>query len=464
MHVDPNGMNAPAGVASRLERLSAHLTAVRRSNTIGYRQFFAALGARIDYARALEGELDRKLARKFNALDYVRTDELGLSRIVADLLDPKGAHGQGVCFLERFCEMVCPERWLYERIGALGDVEASVLREREIRNKQRLDVSVELRPPGRQPVCIAIENKPYSADAVAQIAGYLEFLRDRYRGRFILIYLSWHGGRPSRESLPETAREDGLATMSYCPPAASEAGDDDALRLRASLTDWLKECRQSCEVERLRWFLGEVETFCHKTFGGTVTTSSERKEVREFILAGDDNVRTAMAVAEAWPETRDEVVGRFLKVLRDRIACSLGAIEDLQAQYGFGLRGQKDGVWLHRTTWTSVGDALPLVRLSHEGGARKWFVGVGLETGNTDVDVEERLKEELRRVMPESGLNSPGWPWYRYLEEHRDWAPLVARLHKESQQPGELVDYFRGRLIEAAEAAVPAIDRVLEKR
>ena len=107
---------------------------------------------------------------------------------------------------------------------------------------------------------------------------------------------------------------------------------------------------------------------------------------------------------------------------------------------------------------------MPLIRLSHEGGARKWFVGVGFETGDRDADVEERFKDELRRAMPESGLHSPGWPWYRYLEEHRDWAPLVARLHEEAQEPGELVDYFGGRLIEAAEAAVPVIDRVLPKR
>ena len=69
-----------------------------------YRRFFAELRPRLETARALEAELDRHLARRFNVLDYMRTDELGLSRIVADLLNPRGPHGQGKLFLERFVE------------------------------------------------------------------------------------------------------------------------------------------------------------------------------------------------------------------------------------------------------------------------------------------------------------------------------------------------------------------------
>ena len=36
-----------------------------------------------------------KASARFNNLDYLRDDELGLSRIIADLLNPKASHGQG---------------------------------------------------------------------------------------------------------------------------------------------------------------------------------------------------------------------------------------------------------------------------------------------------------------------------------------------------------------------------------
>ena len=58
-------------------------------------RFFAELAPRLEVARDLGRELDRKLAQQFNILDYLRDDELGLSRIIADLLNPKARHGQG---------------------------------------------------------------------------------------------------------------------------------------------------------------------------------------------------------------------------------------------------------------------------------------------------------------------------------------------------------------------------------
>ena len=47
---------------------------------------------------------------------------------------------------------------------------------------------------------------------------------------------------------------------------------------------------------------------------------SERKKARDYILASDDNMRTAIAVVEAWPKTRTDVVRRFLKAPQGRTA------------------------------------------------------------------------------------------------------------------------------------------------
>ena len=464
-------MNGAGSVANRLAPLSGRLTSIRQSDEDCYGRFFTALGARMEGARAVERELDRLLARSFNALDYLRTDELGLSRIIGDLLDPGGTHGQGTCFLARFGDLVGPDRWPASQTVGYDDFDVNVVRERSTYGGGRLDISVELRSQGREPACIAFENKPYAADGEAQVADYLAFLRRHYPERYLLIYLTGHGGPPSERSLPRAACMDGLAIMSFCP--RDETGEyEESLpaRLPFSLSDWLRECRQICDAERLRWFLGEVETFCHKTFGGIVTTMSERKEVRDFILASDDNVLTAIAVIEAWPETRDEVVKRFLEVLRDRICRDLSSIEDLRTGSGFsGHQGPKNGVWAFRKAWSEAGGAVPLVSLRHESDANDWFIGVGLDFGSGDADAEESLRERLReRLGADTALRgttvSRRWPWYRYLEEHGDWRPLLARLHKESRAPGNLAAYFTSQFVETAERAIPIIDEVLANR
>ena len=151
-------MNDAGSLASQLAPLSVRLTSIKQSDQDHYGRFFTALGARMEGARAVERELDRLLARRFNALDYLRTDELGLSRIVGDLLDPGGTHGQGTGFLARFEDLVGPDRWPADQTVRHDDFEVNVLRERNTDGGGRLDISVELRSQGREPACIAADS------------------------------------------------------------------------------------------------------------------------------------------------------------------------------------------------------------------------------------------------------------------------------------------------------------------
>ena len=61
--------------------------------------------------KALEQARERyspQLAPDFSIFDYVDTSELGLSRILGDLLNPKGKHGQKDLFLRCFIERCLP--------------------------------------------------------------------------------------------------------------------------------------------------------------------------------------------------------------------------------------------------------------------------------------------------------------------------------------------------------------------
>ena len=99
-------MPSPTPIAERLAPLAQRLAAARQSNLAQVAAMFDVLPNRLSAARAVQRELERLLASRFNPLDYLRTDELGLSGIVADLLDPNGPHGQGGTFLERSIRMI----------------------------------------------------------------------------------------------------------------------------------------------------------------------------------------------------------------------------------------------------------------------------------------------------------------------------------------------------------------------
>ena len=107
-------------------------------------KLLAELTPRLQAARRVERELDRHLARRFSVFKYLRTDELGLSRIIADLLDPDADHGQGALFLQTMLELLPETRNLPIEIRAKATDSIKVVAERRIPKGRRIDITVEI--------------------------------------------------------------------------------------------------------------------------------------------------------------------------------------------------------------------------------------------------------------------------------------------------------------------------------
>ena len=277
-----------------------------------YQRFFDELKPRLETARMLESELDAQLARRFNVFDYLRTDELGISRVIADLLNPQGNHGQGTTFLKLLlARLKCP-------IASEHLDRANVEVEKAIKDKRRLDIYVRIGG-----CCLAIENKPYAGDQRDQIKDYLGWLKDKDQEfeNFVLIYLSPQGEPPSPESieLPYLKTElDANHSFKIMPYHEAHWEDDfDDYRLDYTLTEWLADCRKNCDVDRLRWFLSEAETFFKRTFGGHTMAGSESNTAKKFVLASKENWNVALKVGDALTEVKKDVSNRFAEMVLD---------------------------------------------------------------------------------------------------------------------------------------------------
>ena len=289
-------------------KLNDSAVATRR----GLERFFNELTPRLEGARNEERELDRRLARKFNAFDYLRTDEQGLSKLIADLLDPKGKHGQGDAFLCRFLDLLGTAG--FDRLGDLRNGRVHI--EFPIKDQRRLDIVVHT---DRR--CLAIENKPYADDQPDQIKDYLDGLRSHYE-EFLLLYLSPQGESPSEDSVrPADLQGEAGKSLRIMPyhHRVKDVWDDDFERTDFGLTHWLRECSVHCDVERLCWFLREAETYCEKKFGGSAVTKGENDIIKDFVLADDRNWTTALAIKEALPEILAVVHRQFLESISSRL-------------------------------------------------------------------------------------------------------------------------------------------------
>ena len=486
-----------------------------------YANFFAQLLPALEAARKIDAELDRHLAHRFRALEYLRTDELGLSRIIADLLDLRHAHGQGPLYLEVLLDEFRETLGLEFPGGEPELSEAEAVREFPTRNNRRIDICVKI-PAGDRTFHLAIENKPYASDRKNQIRDYLDYLHTTSGDAFLLIHLSPNGEGPDESSLlrdevprwrgdageratpsgqPGSAGHPRLVVMTYVGATddATDGGTDTAdpfegMRSGWSLADWLAACARRSNPERLRWFLRETETFVRQRFGdSTMATDTEQRALREHLLAHPDQLSAAQVVHEAWPAIQAAVGKRFLEHLRQQIEAhlsdSLGDIE-VRCKYDhtdrWGLH-----LWIYRESWRTY-DLHRVARVGRgrydhpirqtavcleAGGDRgtspfDWFYGV--RAGQVKADMDEarrhRLVTDLRRAIEqEPALNNGVWresPWWpvscsadaRWV----DWRHLLQRLGEESKSGagGEITDYYVSRIVALANTAIPIIDQI----
>lgn len=433
-------------------------------------RFFGGLTPRLETARMLEHELDRQLARPFNALDYLRTDELGLSRIVADLLNPQGKHCQGAMFLKLLLDSLGFD--VQDRLDA-----ARVVVEKAIKGDRRLDVWVDINGQ----YCLAIENKPYAGDQPNQVKDYLDWLKSKYQQKFMLIYLSPKGEPPSPGSVEPAflselgrtlERDDFFRIMPYHKTQDSDDEKDvwedefDRCRLGFSLADWLANGRRNCDVERLRWFLREAETFATRAIGGHAVGDNEASALKEFLFSDEKNWESAIRIERSLPGIKRDVIGGFLTRIWQGRQRSIYP-DDMDCRYvAWGKRGN----WLcmFSKSWESasdfdsgqIHDQNTQLRLESTP-LSNWYIGICSRT------LPGEAVTELKAKLPpgEKGHGGRYWIWWQWIDKrYRNWDDLIPLLRRECNGEGgeegrKVLEYFVEKFAEIAKVAIPVIDK-----
>ena len=463
-------------------RLDDHRQANRRA--VG--TFFDALAPTVTHARRRQRRLDREKAHRFYALDYLQTDELGLSRIVADLLNPNATHGQGTDFLQRFLAALKESTSFVPGVD-LDRCQIAVERERPA-HERFIDIVVQI-GHGTSRWALAIENKPYAGDQEHQIRDYLEYLAEEFGQNFLLIYLSPTGEGPSDWSVSRRELTDHwqgrFAILPYCrPESAPEPDGFEPFRVPLSLAEWLETCRDRCRIDRLHWFLDETLRFCQRAFGETtMTTDRESREIRDFLFEHPDHLEAARAVYDSWPAIHIEICRQFLARVRERIATSevlQAAAPDLYVDSAFtgDDKTSPNAIRLCRRAWlpyrtaqsdnTAAADLRTTIFLEPNTvkGPDDWYIGICCPVPVEEMDpAESERYDKLRQALPKA-LGPPRgsvgrYLWWKWVDaDYRNWSSLVPRLAGENREDGPIAQYFVDRFVALAARAIPVIDDI----
>ena len=243
---------------------------------VGLTNFFASLSPAVDIATRAQAELDRIAATRFSVFGYFRERETDLSRIFADLLNPSGSHGQGDSFLRLFVAELTRQgnEWSNKLGGVLPNVSLEKCKahlEFPTEEGRRIDIVLKIPYEEKDDVFwIGIENKPWAGYQDGQIADYLKALLQKPPGNALILCFSGDGCKPSEDALK--GLDDQERSLCLTVPYRGNYGD------YPSLENWLQQCREQCEAERVRWFLKDLLEYIKSQFEIPAHTEPETEE------------------------------------------------------------------------------------------------------------------------------------------------------------------------------------------
>lgn len=419
---------------------------------------------------AKKSNRERQQALRFNSFKYLRDDEIGLSRVIADLLDTCAEHGQGTSFLEAMVEVLPdPPGWLNGLHLANAD-SIHVKQEHWIpEGGGRIDITVEISSATGH-ACIAFENKPSASDLDRQIISYLEYLDLRYGTHFLLMYLPPVNRWPDESSFPQAEREKWREQFRIMPYIGGDA----------SLEKWFAICQEKCDAERVRSFLKDAQLFCQQQFGETpMSTNPDVLFVHDYLNSNPSQLRAALAIHDAWIPVRDTVCKRFLEQLREavydrahEVLTDIASDCNVWCHYE-GEKKYRNWLAISRDDWVQYNDVpghpggRTQIRIESGGpGPNKWYWGVKSPKPINKMSEEEtKRRDDLSIALQRRGLmfayDSHWWPQWKWLRNYQNWDPIVPELAKECEAGGgPITEFYVSGLLDIARRAIPAINEI----
>jgi len=263
-----------------------------------------------DALKTAQSLYSRQLAPKFNTFDFISTDELGLSRILADLLNPKGRHGQQKDFLRLFIEHCLPSihvdsNWL----PFLEHLEHTKVITEETTwasgTRRRMDIYLECKF-GKETYGICIENKPYASDQVEQLTAYAQELQNRGFTHWHIVYLNETSDTPDEKSLDTATLEDWVMGNQY-----------SALKF-SGLIDWLRICQVECQNNSVTEFLAQLTKFIQKQFMG-IEDMHEDNTVLEIMNRNEESIEASLIIHNNVERMKRELIEKLKSDLQIRM-------------------------------------------------------------------------------------------------------------------------------------------------
>ena len=348
-----------------------------------------------------------QLAPDFSVFDYVDTSELGLSRILGDLLNPGGKHGQKDLFLRCFIERCLPnldDNGWQEFKDNLSKTKIK-LEERTwaIHSYRRMDIY--LSQSAKFGICI--ENKPYAIDQKQQLADYAMELETRRLQKFHLVYLN-EKGVPHQDSLDETKKKE------------MEANKQISYVKYTELAKCLEYCVENIPNTDVSNFIRKLILFINKQFNG-VNNMNEQQTIQDLIMK-EANIKAAISISAQWEEKKKQLMEKLFNDLKRRAANTY----NIEVTFNKSLTGGRlyEGFYFTRANNKEYSVKLEFYDYGFNKPALGVYFSNPVKNPSENINFENIRKRfedgsfntACQLVCPDTG-HWPVWYWFQHKEE-----------------------------------------------
>lgn len=354
---------------------------------IEYREFqslFGQVNALISKYRKVN-ELTGENFNVFKILKLESSEVRMHSAFLAELLNPKGSHGQKDVFLKLFIKSFCFKGVEIDSASCKVEVEKHAGFINNDRTEGgRIDIFISDKDNKR----IIIENKIYAGDQFNQLVRY-----HKHSEHADIFYLTLEGGSPGENSFGKLEEGTHFECISY----------------KNHITPWLENCRKEMAMvpvirESITQYINLIKYLTNQTLN-----HSMQDELSDIIK---DNLEASISIAsnidKAFNKISREFGERLESVFRER---------GLNCHYRVDFSERYNGIWISKPEWAHMN-----IGFQFQSYKRDMIYGICCKEHPRYHPIPIELQNQLKALPYNTKKNNDWWPWFANVEDaYRNW-------------------------------------------
>lgn len=348
------------------------------------------------------------------------------SAFIAELLNPKGAHQKGTCFLDIFVQMILNKINDNEANLPLSEFDISTAkvivehsiggRNDKLKTGGRIDIFI--RDDNGYTICI--ENKINAVDQFAQIERYYKYNQQKNT----VVYLNLDGSNPSKESKQNLEEEKDFCLISY----------------QENIVKWLEHCqKESVDIPILRESIRQYIILIKKLTNQTINYEMET-EIFQLIK---NNYSEARTIKNNIEKVELKIVTEFLSELVTELKNELGSDWDIKKSSD--ISASWAGISLRYDKWPEKIS----IKLEGQSKIHKQQAIYGVIANKTNWD-RKLIKTECSKLTALSNgfKESNTWPFFKPIFNFGHYSTFKKLLVQSDRN--ELIQKVSRKLIDLA--------------